>query len=108
MSRRCLICESSAILTKDAAVGIVLMVGIAGGWLLAINQARKDQQSQACSSLEGWHNLLLGGLASVAPSYQSALRFAADVTRYQFGGFDCHCLRCGAIFNDAPVEFEQP
>lgn len=108
MSRRCLICESSAILTKDAAVSIALIMGIAGGWLQAVQQVNKDTQSHTETPLEHWYNLLLGGLASVAPSYQSALRFAADVTRYQFGGFDCHCLRCGAIFNDAPVEFEQP
>ena len=97
MSRRCLICESNAILTKDAAVGIVLLVGIAGGWLQAI---RKDAPSYSCSPLEHCYYLLLRGLASVVPSYRSASQVAADVTRYQFGDFDCHCLRCGAIFSE--------
>ncbi|QRY76910.1 hypothetical protein JVX91_14910 [Pseudomonas sp. PDNC002] len=101
MNRHCLICESGAILTKDAAVGIVLLVGIAGGWLQAVHQARKDAQGRTCSAIEQCYNLLLAGLASVVPSYHSALPVAADVTRYQFGSFDCHCLRCGAIFNEA-------
>ena len=45
MNRRCLICESDAILTKDAAVGIVLLVGIAGGWLRDVHQARQEARS---------------------------------------------------------------
>ncbi len=107
MSRRCLICESSAILTKDAAVSIALIMGIAGGWLQAVQQVNKDTQSHTETPLEHWYSLLLDGLASVVPSYHSALQIASDVTRYQFASFNCHCLRCGAIFNDASVELEQ-
>lgn len=99
MSRRCLICESGAILTKDAAVGIVLMVGIASGWLQAVHNVRQKVRSHTHSPLKYRYNLLLAGLASVAPSYHSALPAAADVSKYQFGDFNCHCLRCGAVFN---------
>ena len=83
MSRRCLICESSAILTKDAAVSIALIMGIGGGWLQAVQQAHKDTQSHTETPLEHWYNLLLDGLASVVPSYHSALQIASDITRYQ-------------------------
>ncbi len=100
MSRRCLICESSAILTKDAAVSIALLVSIAGGWLQAVHHTRKDARDHTSSPLEHYYNLLLGGLASVVPSYRSASQVAADITLYQFGDFNFLCLRCGARFNE--------
>jgi hypothetical protein len=96
-----LICESRAILTQEAAIGIVLLVGLAEGWLRASHSTRKPTPSQPPSPLAPWYSLLLSGLASVVPSYRSALQVAADITRYQFGGFNYQCLRCGATFEAA-------
>ncbi|TFY85907.1 hypothetical protein DYL61_28870 [Pseudomonas nabeulensis] len=47
---------------------------------------------------------LLAGLAAIAPTYPSALRLAEDVAKYHFAGFDCLCLRCGALFDEAVKE----
>jgi len=101
MIKHCLICESGAILIKDATVGIVLLVGIAGAWLQATHQVRKDAQGQTHSPLEYWYSLILQGLASVALNYRSALQTATGVTKYQFGDFNCQCLRCGSTFDEA-------
>lgn len=99
MLRRCLICESRAILTQEAAIGIVLLLGLAEGWLRATYATRQPILPQSQSSLAPWYSLILSGLASVAPSYRSALQVAADIRRYQFGGFNCRCLLCGATFD---------
>ncbi len=108
MMIRCLICESRAILTQEAAIGIVLLMGLAEGWLRASHPTRKPTPSQSISLFAPWYSLILSRLASVAPSYRSALQVAADITRYQFGGFNCQCLRCGATSKQHRNRLETP
>jgi hypothetical protein len=51
---------------------------------------------------------MLSGLAAINPTYPAALQAAEDVAKYHFAGFDCICLRCGALFNaDAEKATEQ-
>ncbi len=83
MNRQCLICDSSAVLTRDAAKGLTLLAGLFNG---AIKGAAA----------------LLSGLAAVAPAYPEARKAAEDVVRFHFAGFDCLCLRCGALFDSPP------
>lgn len=88
MNRQCLICDSSAVLTREAAKGLTLLVGL-------LDSAIKGAQCQ-----RGCHTDLLSGLAAVAPAYPETQKAAEDVARFHFAGFDCLCLRCGALFDE--------
>lgn len=98
MLRYCLICDSKAVLTREAAKGIALLLGLADSAL------REAQKSNENTQAPGSH-LLINGLAAITPAYRSALRVAEDVAKYHFAGFNCLCLRCGALF-DEPREKE--
>ncbi|MCY1550866.1 hypothetical protein D9M68_871510 [compost metagenome] len=69
---------------------MTLLVGLFNG---AIKGARRPHE-------EGCHADLLSGLAAVAPAYPEARKAAEDVVRFHFAGFDCLCLRCGALFDE--------
>jgi len=90
MSQNCLICESRAVITCEAAKGLALLLGLVAG---AIQGARR-------APMEDSHDALTNGLKEILPSYPSALRAAEDVGRFHFAGFECLCLRCGARFNE--------
>ncbi|WP_298184256.1 hypothetical protein [uncultured Pseudomonas sp.] len=90
MNRQCLICESRAVLTRDAAKGLTLLVGLFNG---AIKGAQRTHKGSG-------HADLLSGLAAVEPAYPEARKAAEDVARFHFAGFDCLCLRCGALFDE--------
>lgn len=98
MLRQCLICESKAVLTQEAAMGIALLVGLANGALHGAQNAHQDGQDRL------GYSALLNGLAAITPTYPAALRAAEDVAKYHFAGFDCICLRCGALFNEDAEE----
>lgn len=90
MNRHCLMCESKAVITREAAKGLALLLELVDG---AIQGARS-------APIEGSQEAFTNGLAEIIPSYPSALRVAEDVGRFHFAGFDCLCLRCGARFNE--------
>ena len=90
MSRYCLICESRAVITREAAKGLALLLGLVDGAIQGVRRA----------PIDGSHDVLTNGLTEILPSYPSALRAAEDVGRFHFAGFDCLCLRCGARFNE--------
>ncbi|MCW2101907.1 UNVERIFIED_ORG: hypothetical protein EDF86_4616 [Pseudomonas psychrophila] len=98
MIRQCLICDSKAVLTLEAARGIALMFGLTDG---AVRGAQNTQESP--QGRPGYGSLM-NGLAAIVPAYPSALRIADDVGKYQFSGFDCLCLRCGALFDEEAAE----
>jgi hypothetical protein len=98
MGTQCLICESSAVIDRQAARSIVLAIGV----LREFMQAWKPLQSEGEPAQ--WLLHRLSDARSAATHIHPDVRsFIADVERYQFGGFDCLCLRCGARF-DAPSE----
>lgn len=90
MNRQCLICDSSAVLTRDAAKGLTLLVGLING---AINGAQRPREGSG-------HTALLSGLAAIAPASPAAQKAAEDVVRFHFARFDCLCLRCSALFDE--------
>lgn len=97
MNRQCLICESRAVMTRDAARGLALLAGLIDG---AVQGAR--------SALgECGHSMLMSGLAAIPPAYTAAQGMAEDVARFHFAGFDCLCLRCGARFDAAVADQER-
>ncbi|MBH9296388.1 hypothetical protein [Pseudomonas aeruginosa] len=90
MNRQCLICDSSAVLTREAAKGLTLLVGLLNG---VIKGAQRSHEGSG-------HADVLCGLAAVAPAYPETQKAAEDVARFHFTGFDCLCLRCGALFDE--------
>jgi len=103
MNTRCLICESSAVIDRHTARTIVLAIGV----LREFMQAQKALQPVGEPAQWLLHSLsnVMGAAARIHPDLQS---FSADVERYQFGGFDCLCLRCGARFDALPDEASGP
>jgi hypothetical protein len=79
-------------------MGIALLVGLANGALHEAQNAQLDGQDRL------GYSALLNGLAAISPTYPTALRVAEDVAKYHFAGFDCICLRCGALFNEDAEE----
>lgn len=67
MNRQCLICESRAVMTRDAARGLALVVGLNDG---AIQGARNAPG-------ECTHDMLMSGLAAITLAYPAA-RDAAE------------------------------
>ncbi|MDG4128046.1 hypothetical protein [Pseudomonas aeruginosa] len=94
---RCLICESKAILTRDVAKGITLLVSLAGSAL------QRAQDTNTGKPTLGSHSLI-NGLAALAHAHPQAIRVAEDVAKYHFGGFRYLCLRYGSLFDEPGTE----
>lgn len=91
MNRPCLICESRAVMTRDAAKGLALLVGLIDG---AARCARSTPG-------ECHRDMLMNRLAAITPTYPAALDAAEDVADFHFRRLDCPYLRCGALFEAA-------
>lgn len=97
MLRHCLICDSKAILTKEVAKGIALLVSLADSALQGAQKANENAQAPESHPI-------FRGLAAIYPAYPPALQVADDVAKYHFSGFNCLCLRCGALFDDMETQ----
>lgn len=73
------------------------MVGLIDGAIQGVRGA-----SGECT-----HDMLMSGLAAITPAYPAARDAAEDVARFHFAGFDCLCLRCGALFDAAVADQER-
>lgn len=107
MSTHCLICDSTAVISKDAAKAIALLICTLNGFLRAAQQPCHSQpKPPMCDSpVEQAFNLMLDGVAGAVNSWTDSQAFIRDVQRYQFMDYDCLCLRCGAKFDaSAPSE----
>jgi hypothetical protein len=104
MPPRCLICESKALLSKEAANAAVMIIGTIDNFLLGIRQAHtlgleNDSQTRPESLLVQLLDLIGESVSSATSGYTAITAFARDVQKYQFGDHDCLCLRCGARFD---------
>ncbi|MDH0894869.1 MULTISPECIES: hypothetical protein [unclassified Pseudomonas] len=97
---RCLICNSSAVMSKDAAKAIALLIGTLDGFLQGLQQSKS--QPDIGSPLEQAFDRMLDGLSHASAHWEKSSDFARDVQRHQFMHYDCLCLRCGATF-DVPA-----
>lgn len=105
MSTRCLICESSAVLSNEAVGTLVMLASVIGGFM---NAARRPSDPEAASpevkpiNLEQVLGFVTQGIELAQRQWAENQPFLQDARRFQFMQHDCLCLRCGALFNRAP------
>ena len=105
MSTRCLICESSAVLSKESVSTLVMLASVIGGFM---NAARRPSGPEAASigveaiHLEQMLGFVTQGIELAQRQWAENQPFLQDARRFQFMQHDCLCLRCGALFNRAP------
>lgn len=103
MCTQCLICNSSVVLSKDAARSTALLVGALNGLLRGFQQSTVRQ---ACtdhayeSPLEQAVETMINGVSVAASNWNSTQEFINDMQKYQFAEYRYLCLRCGARFDD--------
>ncbi|MBV7515891.1 hypothetical protein [Pseudomonas sp. PDM25] len=104
MSAYCLICDSKAVLSKEAAHMAVMLIGTMESILVGMSHTRAKEPAINPPTRPESHLLhlleLMGQGLSEARSECSAMNaFANDVQQYQFGPYDFFCCRCGARFD---------
>lgn len=108
MTKRCLICSSSVVLSKDAAKALARLMGALDGFLYGIQKSSAREQPVVsdlhCESpLERAFNLMIDGVSGAASNWNNTSDFIRDVRKYQFMEYDCLCLRCGAKYDEQPI-----
>lgn len=112
METRCLICESTLVVTKAQAQAFSLLLGTLGGFLDGC--ADMDVRSGAhknCSigeAVQRGLERLTRAVESATSACAQSWEFAQDVHRFHFGEFECLCLRCGARFDQQPSDTLTP
>ena len=106
MPPRCLICDSKAVLSKEAANAAVMLIGTIDSFLLGVRQAHTQSleanpDTRPESLLVQLLDLIGESLSSATSGYTAMTAFARDVQKYQFSHYDCLCLRCGAKFDQS-------
>ncbi|MCY1552379.1 hypothetical protein D9M68_887720 [compost metagenome] len=103
METRCLICESTLVITKAQAQAFSLLLGTLGGFLGGFSQTREQSNEHrnryTDESFQAGLVRLTSAVENATAECAQSWEFAQDVQRYHFGEFDCLCLRCGARFD---------
>ena len=95
MSTRCLICESSAVLSNESVGTLVMLASVIGGFM---NAARPPSDPEAASPGMGQIHLeqVLGfvteGIELAKRQWAENQPFLQDTRRFQFMQHDCLCL----------------
>ena len=106
MTPRCLICDSKAVLSKEAANAAVLLIGTIDSFLLGVRQVHTQGLESALdtrpeSLLVQLLDLIGESVSSATSGYTAMTAFARDLQKYQFGHYVYLCLRCGARFDQS-------
>lgn len=103
MPTPCLICNSSVVLSKEAAQVIASLIGSLDAFLRGIQSPTEPSaptQLGQRGPLEQAFNRMLEGLSAVHTSWPDTHAFIKDVNRHQFMDYQCLCLRCGAKYDE--------
>ena len=106
MPPRCLICDSKAVLSKEAASTAVMLIGTIDSFILSVRQAHTQGRETGAetrqeSLLVQLLDLIGESVSSASSGYTALTAFTRDVQKYQFGHYDRLCLRCGARFDQS-------
>ncbi len=100
MAEYCLICNSTAVISKDAITTVVLLTGTLESFLLGMKDAQTDQpEAEQNSFLRQALARIRQGVSRATSDYLATMVFAQDMQKYQFRHYDYLCLRCGALFD---------
>jgi len=102
MTIRCLICNSSVVLSKDAAKALARLIGTLGGFLNGIQHSTASHPAAAATKsndLERAFDLMIDGVSGAAANWADTQDFIRDVRKHQFMEYDCLCLPRGAKFD---------
>lgn len=95
----CLICNSSAVLTRDAASAIACVLGMAESVIKGAQRVAVSASSADVQPLAQALNMITGGISAISSDWEGINTWIQDMQRYQFMGHTNLCLRCGALFN---------
>ena len=104
MSIQCIVCNSTAVIHKDAATTMAVLVSIISG---AIQGATTSTAADQPTPTSGPHGLILdqllavirAGLAGAATGDVTGTALSHSIEKYWFSQVDCLCLSCGFYFD---------
>jgi len=102
MTIYCLICNSTAVLSKQTTTTTVMLVGTLEQFIHGLKEAQPQSAEEPTKSIFiQWLDLIGQGVSRATTGYMATLAFAEDVQKYQFSHYHYLCLRCGALFNQS-------
>lgn len=104
MSIQCIVCNSTAVIHKDAATTMAVLVSIISG---AIQGAATSTVADQTAQASGPHGRILGqllaviraGLTGAAAGDVKGTELSHSIEKYWFSHVDCLCLSCGFYFD---------
>ena len=101
MNQRCLICDSTAVMSKEVATTVVMLIGTLESFLLGATQVQVPlPENEQHSYLAQMLTRISNGVSRATSGHIATQAFANDVQKYQFSHHDWLCLRCGALFDN--------
>lgn len=105
MAQHCLICDSTAVVSKDVTTSVVMLIGTLESFLLGATQVQVPlPQNEQHSSLVQMLTRISEGVSRTTSGHIATQAFATDVQKYQFSHHDWLCLRCGALFDKDSID----
>ena len=102
MAIYCLICDSTVVLSKDAATSTVILAGTLESFRRGMKEAQSNSPGNPQKNvLMQLLALVTEGVSCATSGYIATLAFALDVQKYQFSHYNYLCLRCGAQFDQS-------
>lgn len=104
MTIQCIVCNSTAVIHKDAAQTIAVLVSVVSSAIQgAATSAIADQPTQVSGSygriLGQLLALVRAGLSGAAAGDAAGTELSHSIEKYWFSHVDCLCLSCGFYFD---------
>ncbi len=104
MTIQCIVCDSAAVIHKDAAKTMAVLVSIISS---AIQGAATSTVADQTAQASGSHGRILGqlltviraGLSGAAVGDAAGTELSHSIEKYWFSHVDCLCLSCGFYFD---------
>ena len=104
MTIQCIVCDSAAVIHKDAAKTMAVLVSIISS---AIQGAATSTVADQPTEASGPHGRIFGqllavirsGLAGAATGDVKGTELSHSIEKYWFSHVDCLCLSCGFYFD---------
>ena len=104
MTIQCIVCNSTAVIHKDAAKTMAVLVSSISGAIQGVaTSPAADQPTQASSPHGRILSQLLAairaGLSGAAAGEAAGTELSHSIEKYWFSHMDCLCLSCGFYFD---------